>query len=80
MFNFSKKEEPKICRDCLYFIPYEKGNADAAFEFALCCHPKVTTINLVSGEKRFAYCSIERNSSGNCNCGLKGRNFELKQI
>jgi hypothetical protein len=59
-----------ICKDCRFFLESDQGVV-----FAKC---KATeTLNLVTGEPEYSYCSIERNSTSPARCGTAGRNFEL---
>jgi hypothetical protein len=59
-----------ICKDCRFFI-----ESDQSVVFAKC---KATeTLNLVTGDPEYVYCSIERNSTSPSRCGAEGQYFEL---
>ena len=59
-----------ICKDCRFFI-----ESDQSVVFAKCKASE--TLNLVTGEPDFDYCSIERNSTSPLRCGESARYFEL---
>jgi len=59
-----------ICKDCRFFL--ESGHN---LVFAKC--QATETLNLVTGDPEWAYCSIERNSTSPARCGAEGRHFEL---
>ena len=52
----------KLCRDCTFFgTPH--GQRDR------CIHPKLTTVDLVSGNAEFPYCYAERKTQLPNHCG-----------
>ena len=62
----------RICKDCFYFRPAPKGLEDK--KFSTCDATK--TLNLVTGEWEYNFCSIERESMRPEACGVNAQHYE----
>jgi len=62
----------KVCVDCTFYgTPH--GQRDR------CIHPKLTTIDLVTGKEEYAYCYAERRTQLPNHCGDKATLFVLNR-
>jgi hypothetical protein len=62
----------KVCVDCTFYgTPH--GQRDR------CIHPKLTSIDLVTGKEEYSYCYAQRQSSGVNFCGNEGKLFVLNR-
>ena len=62
----------KVCVDCTFFgTPHDQRDH--------CIHPKLTSIDLVTGKEEYSYCYAQRQSSGVNFCGNEGKLFVLNR-
>lgn len=60
----------KLCVDCFFYgTPHNQRDR--------CLHPKLTTVNLVTGNAEFPYCYAERSTQLPNRCGDKATLFVL---
>jgi len=62
----------KLCVDC-FFYGTPHGQRDR------CVHPKLTTVDLVTGNAEFPYCYAERRTTLPNHCGEKATLFFLNR-
>lgn len=67
----------KFCKDCAHCRPYVLPNGDKDYSAAR-CDWAYTHTDLVTGEKVYRFCAIEREKPWNNDerCGPEGLNFE----
>lgn len=70
---FSTKKSP-ACVDCRYFRPqFEHYHVEDRLKNGLCTHPKVTDVDLITGDHKYKAASIVRHNKDQC--GTQGEYF-----
>jgi hypothetical protein len=72
LFGLFKRKPLKICKDCKFY----KKNIINGIEFSsICSNPKISKLDLITGEYYEKYCDIQRR----WDCGKQAKYFEPKE-